>query len=106
MNTQSPEIAAFYKALADWINNGMPDGGVFNKARGICSNVFNYELQAGLVKHSLAHELRQQFAEAGLDSDTPFNDKRKGFTYKHECDQPNANLFLNPKRVAWVHEHA
>ena len=35
-------LAAFYKDIQDWLNEGCPDHTIFNPARALCSTLFLY----------------------------------------------------------------
>jgi len=92
---QSEKLTDFYKAYLKWAEDGAPvhNEHHFGRHAGLCSNAFSFGHEG------LRDELIQQFVMDGLDEEYPFNEN---------CDDyaSEAAKHHNPKRMAWVHEHA
>lgn len=91
----SDNLKAFYQAYSEWLDEGAPDGYMFDRLSGLCYNLWCWSDYTD----GLCSEMKQQFRKAGLDTEYPFDETREAYL---ECD----NMHLNPRRVAWVKEHA
>lgn len=111
MSPMSPELKAFYIALAVYINNGCPrnDSG-FSHFYGLCSSLtefgwtFNLESQFNEQRISrlteLRYEMKAQWDAEGLNREYPFN--TDGDDYCVEKDRYRKD----GKRYEWVMRHA
>lgn len=102
----SDELKAFYRAYLAWLEAGAPEGMPFLRGLGLCSSVPDVVTRA--YSYDVRQEMKRQFREAGLNSTLPFN-SHPGATedlpnYGDECN--SGACHLNPKRIAWVREHA
>lgn len=91
----SEQLKEFYKAYAAWLDAGAPQCFPFKRHDGLCHNLSNWSD----YDEELSEELLDQFDDAGLDWEYPFDDhwtKYSADDYKH----------LNPARVSWVRKHA
>lgn len=100
----SPELKSFYVAMQEWIDAGCPEGNQYRFILqvGLCTNLINFTLvtEEGYKEDTL-EEMRQQFHEAGLDRDLPFNEN---ISYLFERDK--GIMYKNPQRLAWIKQHA
>jgi hypothetical protein len=100
----TPMLKRFYQELQEWIDAGQPRGTVFEPDCGLCLNLemWGYDEANQELADELVLEQSVLFAEAGLDSDYPFDDHD---TYiQAHCD--DSMYTSNPERLAWVKEHA
>ncbi|WBF77867.1 hypothetical protein W70_73 [Escherichia phage W70] len=91
----SEQLKAFYKAYAAWLDEGAPDRDPFNRRKGLCYSLDHWPD----YNFDLSEEMQQQFTDAGLCCEFPFDKGR--YTYHKDTKK-----HLNPARVAWVRKHA
>jgi hypothetical protein len=105
--TQSPELTAFYRAYAAWLDEGAPENKslagktMFSRRLGLCSNLINYAEYHHLGEERLEQledELWAQFEGQAY----PFN-SNSGCCYGEESVA--RTMHLNLRRVAWVRAH-
>ncbi|ATE85745.1 hypothetical protein Sf12_gp19 [Shigella phage Sf12] len=90
------KLKAFYKAYSAWLDAGATKNRPFDRSRGLC---YSLEQFSDYDDYALLKEMQQQFTDAGLNWEHPFD--RCLSAYKVD-----ANKHLNPARVAWVRKHA
>jgi len=104
----SPKLQEFYNAYLEWMQFGAPVMGVnnpfgFTRDCGLCSNyIMGFLGSCWAIAIEELEELKQQFRDAGLDDEYPFNSDSLHY-YNEIC--LNAS-WLNEKRIAWVEQHA
>lgn len=91
----SEQLKAFYKAYAAWLDAGAPQHKPFDRTYGLCFVLEEFSA----CDYDLLEEMRQQFTDAGLCWEFPFDKCLSAYV---EDD----NKHLNPARVAWVRKHA
>lgn len=103
---QSKTLTAFYNDLNEWINSDFPLCDYpFIDSVGLCTNLSVWckdKYLSDSLKQSLVVELHEQFNDAGLDILTPFNANFGSYSQETKTD----NIFKNPKRIAWIKNHA
>lgn len=95
---QNKTLQQFYNDYAAWLDAGAPEGQPFVRSQGLCINLWDWS------EHNvnLDIELSNQFKDAGLDEDYPFN--VNGNDHHRETD--SELMHLNPLRIKWVKDHA
>lgn len=96
---QSEELTAFYRAYAEWLDDGAPNGQPFFRSFGLCSALDEF-LGRTKKKWQIKHEMLQQFEAAGLHANYPF-----GYA-EYYRRMEKGTVYLQSKRVKWVREHA
>lgn len=102
-------LKKFHQDLQAWIDAGRPaptKHNDFANIYGLCGNLTKWSNRVGLtvVTDAALHRLlKVLFLEAGLDAEFPFNDGKVDQYRKEENHQA---FYLNPKRLAWIKEHA
>jgi hypothetical protein len=101
MFEQSKELTAFYRAYAQWLDRNAPNLQPFRRNEGLCRALLTYgtELYPERVFHA-DDEMDRQFEDAGLDVSYPFGKD------EYALHRSAATMHLDPKRTAWVREHA
>lgn len=97
----SPNLRQFYRDYLAWVESGERSD-VFTSNFGLCWNLNLWGRRRGLStldREELPRELTLQFVAAGLPGDHPFNSS----SLEYDAEP---NKTLNPKRIAWVREHA
>jgi len=95
-HAMSPTLKSFYKDMQAWITSGMQTH-QFRQDRGLCSNlvaIYCREMPRK-ARDEVFFELLDQFKDAGLNDDFPFNGDPEEFTNEHK-------RYENPARLAWV----
>ncbi|ELO3113244.1 hypothetical protein QWO17_004584 [Escherichia coli] len=96
-------LLRFYAAYSIWLHYGAPEGGVFHRKYGLCSNAWEYCKSMGLPKwagRAVYDALHRDFRRAGLDTYYPFNVGSMTYAaeqYRQVCHE-------NPARIAWVND--
>lgn len=96
----SEVLAEFYQAYWDAVNHKIKPSWYLSDA-GLCHNLEAWlERQGydGYDAYDIRLELEEQFEDAGLDNEYPFNGDWQ--SYKHERD--NCTMSDNIKRRLWV----
>lgn len=97
-HAMSPKLAAFYRDMDTWVKTGA-QGREFKRYFGLCENLLRqYEESHTQEREGLISELEEQFTDARLDTDYPFNQNREEFLH----DSHKELLYLNRARVTWV----
>lgn len=97
-HAMSPKLAAFYRDLNIWIKTGM-QGREFKPYFGLCDNLPHYHRDGtDQERKDLQNELGNQFKDAKLHADYPFNQNREEFLH----DGNKQLHYENPARLAWV----
>lgn len=102
----SEELKRFYREYLAWVEAGAPLSTVFTETRGLCCNLLDWSKNTYPNRRKyieLSEEQGSLFMAAGLSISFPFHDDDTGEYYR-ECERDAAHL--NPKRLAWVREHA
>ncbi len=111
MQTKSQLLQDFYNAYHNWLENGADIEDVtFSRGTGLCSNLTSYlsdwldfEIQEDFTTFKKVRlELIQQFHDADLDPQFPFNG---GESVCYDFEAQKDLSYLNPKRIQWVKEH-
>ena len=97
MTKQSEKLTQFYQAYAQWLDDGAPQDAPFTRTCGLC-----YNLRKSSKSLKLLKEMWEQFTSAGLHEDWPFHNSFIEYDQEGNADK----CHLNPKRNAWVREHA
>lgn len=106
--SQSPMLTRFYQEYLAWVEAGAPtEYGSFKPYWGLCSNlqVFSFAAAQDDIREpcvDYCEELSDQFRDAGLHPEVPFNTSRHDYsdeTSEHLC-------YTNEERLAWVRKHA
>lgn len=105
--TAAENVKAFYEAYAKWIEEGAPPEMPFRRDSGLCSNVkrFVYGMSERTVSKAVEAQkardlLARQFAAAGLDPVSPFQDEADYWRESIRCRH-----HLNDRRNVWVFDH-
>lgn len=85
----------FYIAYAAWLDAGAPDRDPFERSKGLCYSLDHWSH----YNFDLSEEMQQQFTDAGLCWEYPFD-------HGHRAYFDDDKKHLNPARVAWVRKHA
>lgn len=100
--TQSKELSLFYQAIWNWIqSNFQYNPNEFDTNCGLCSALWDWHIATDMAHElgmNLKEELKQQFVDAGLDIQYPFDEHTWDYT-------STVNKFTNPKRLAWIKDH-
>lgn len=87
----------FYDSYAQWLKDDAPEGNPFFRACGLCSNLYFF----GGCDDDLCYEMSQQFLEADLSDEYPFNGD-----WDNYVDEINrGETHLNEARRKWVFDH-
>ena len=105
-------LAAFYKDIQDWLNEGCPDHTIFNTAQALCSTLLRYMRGTEIllrVRDIASTLMKKGFADAGLCPIYPFNPVRKkendkGLTFDEEFARET--FYFNKARLKWIWEHS
>lgn len=93
-------LEGYYKAYADWLDNGATPYRPFSRGVGLCSNLRYYTGADNiLILTRLERQLADQFEDAGLSAAYPFGEEAFDL-----CLDQN-NMHLDPNRIAWVKSH-
>lgn len=99
----SDELKAFYRAYLAWLDDGAPEPGAFRRDTGLCGNLWA-AIPERAARIQARDEMRDQFKATGLSRSLPFN---TGYDTPDYGDESFVyRCHLNPKRIAWVREHA
>lgn len=110
---QSDELTAFYQAYLAWLNADAPETDVFGtnaygfaRGSGLCANLRYFCFHHKCYGHHTVYvaEMLNQFVEAGLDKQYPFNRYSKDENSMSIEIRQNT-CHINPKRVQWVNDH-
>jgi len=95
-HAMSPTLRSFYKDMQAWISGGMATH-QFKQDRGLCSNLVGIYCREmpRKARDEVFFELLDQFKDAGLNDDCPFNGDLYEFT-------DEIRRYENPARLAWV----
>ncbi len=100
---QSIYLAEFYKAYAEWLDNGAYNYSRnphhFRRYWGLCSNLSKFLGDRRIAGQTTIDEMKDQFNSSGLDPTYPFDDS-------YEDYHDNRDMPLNGRRVQWVRDHA
>lgn len=95
------QLADFYKAYSDWIDDGAPEGKLFSRRVGLCGSLSLYLTSKGClfpVRDMALQLMKSQFIKAGLSRDYPFNNANNSY----RMESINGTIHTNKNRVAWV----
>lgn len=70
------QLAEFYEAYSDWIDDGAPEREPFSRRVGLCGSLCSYLTSKGCrfpVRDMALQLMKSQFIKAGLSRDYPFN---------------------------------
>ena len=105
-------LAAFYKDIQDWLNEGCPDHTIFNPAQALCSTLLRYMSGTEIllrVRDIASTLMKKSFTDAGLCLFYPFNpvskkENDKGLTFDKEYI--DETFYFNKARLKWIWEHS
>ena len=105
-------LAAFYKDIQDWLNEGCPDHTIFNTAQALCSTLLRYMRGTEIllrVRDIASTLMKKGFADAGLDTIYPFNPVEEnehdlGKSFDEEFARET--FYFNEARINWIWEHS
>ena len=87
----TPEVLAFLREYAAWLDSGAPKGKPFWRDMGLCGNATKLLESSYLTFAGI-------FTAQGMDRNYPFNSSIRQFI-REECE---GTCHLNHARVAWV----
>lgn len=94
----------FFVDMAFWIEDGCLDSQIFSTQSSLIENLLNYcNLNGFNVFWDLLEIMQNQFMEAGLNPEFPFNCGKED-VYLKELEV--TGLYNNKMRVEWVFNHA
>lgn len=102
--TQSKELTEFYRAYLKWYESCAVDNKVFKRRYALCACLEKYLESLGCSRKYVRYmkeEMEIQFKKASLHNVFPFNYGSLS-DYRYEKDDRH----LNPRRIAWVQDHA
>jgi hypothetical protein len=107
---QSELLTQFYRAYVAWIDDGAPEGILFERGHGLCMNLRKFSKAIGLDAQQLYEtglEFVDQIVSAGLDIMYPFNAGERMY-YLIEQDLPGhgPSCHTNSIRLDWARNHA
>jgi len=94
----SSELKKFYQEVWAWVQGGCPEHRVFKKHYGLCHNLRYWSC----VNEDLISEQDCLFGLSGGNVDYPFNIGHLDWA----CEANNGSFYKNPKRLAFIEEHA
>lgn len=95
------QLAEFYEAYSDWIDDGAPESEPFSRRIGLCGSLCLYLTSKGCrfpVRDMALQLMKSQFIKAGLSSDYPFNNADNSYC----LESINGAIHTNKNRIAWV----
>lgn len=95
------QLAEFYEAYSDWIDDGAPESEPFSRRVGLCGSLCSYLASKGcrfLVRDMALQLMKSQFIKAGLNRDYPFNNRDNPYY----MESINGLIHTNKNRIAWV----
>lgn len=95
------QLAEFYEAYSDWIDDGAPEREPFSRRVGLCGSLCSYLTSKGCkfpVRDMALQLMKSQFIKAGLSRDYPFNNVDNSY----RMESINGTIHTNKNRVAWV----
>lgn len=95
------QLADFYKAYSDWIDDGSPESEPFSRRVGLCGSLCLYLTSKGCrfpVRDMTLQLMKSQFIKAGLNRDYPFNNADNSY----RLESINGAIHANKNRIAWV----
>jgi hypothetical protein len=105
--SQSELLTQFYRAYVAWIDDGAPEGIVFTRGNGLCSNLIRFirgVTDSLCTRRMVGNEMYGQFrtAFAAKDWGFPFNDNDSTYWTESGIYQ----CHLNQDRIKWARDHA
>lgn len=105
-------LAAFYKDIQDWLNEGCVGHTIFNPSRALCSALWRYTRGTEIlmsVRDMASTLMKKGFRDAGLCPIYPFNpvsekENNKGRHYEEEAQ--SGAIYKNEARLNWIWEHS
>ena len=104
-------LAAFYKDIQDWLNEGCLDHTIFNHDQALCSTLLRYMRgNEILLRVDIVLALMKKgFTDAGLCPIYPFNpvsekENDKGLSFDKEYIYET--FYKNEARLNWIWEHS
>lgn len=95
------QLAEFYRAYSDWIDDGAPESEPFSRRVGLCGSLCSYLASKGCrfpVRDMALQLMKSQFIKAGLSRDYPFNNADNSYC----LESINGEIHTNKNRIAWV----
>ena len=100
---QSDALTEFYRAYLAWINSGAyTNHPNFVRYAGLCDNISDYFGGSGPGLRA-ADEMCEQFRQAGLDVELPFN--LYPGQRRYSAESMSDLCHTNPYRIQWVRDH-
>jgi len=100
----SEDLKLFYREYALWLKTGAEEHLCFSRGFGLCTSLLRWCV-VNDVAETIFGEMIEQFINAGLDEDIPFNSlftEERRYTEETSSDEAH----LNEKRRKWVFDHA
>lgn len=102
---QEEQLERFYRDYLKWVEDGaiVFENGAnqFTRGVGLCTNLCSWCGKNRPLYRELESLMRAQFAQAGLDMETPFNKDLLDYQWEGEKQMHH----LNPLRIKWVQLH-
>ncbi|MFP1879757.1 hypothetical protein [Lonsdalea quercina] len=95
----SDELKQFYRELWVWVQDGCPDHAVFIKTHAIC---WNLDQWSG-YRMPLTRENNDLLLDVFGNSFFPFNSEG---AWEFARERAEGGFYQNPKRLAFIEEHA
>lgn len=95
-------LQEFLETYKEWLEHDAPDGVVFHRKYGLCSNAFDYadHFYPGKdLGQTIWNELKEAFRKDNLSVMSPFNKKRL-----HCQEEQDNDAHLNQERREWVYK--
>ncbi len=96
-------LTDFYKEIQQWLDTGESNH-PSKKHYGLCTNLLVYSNRQDDEYTKNISAMRQQFNEANLRVDYPFNSAMDDAIYENELR--SGKLYENKKRLDWIKKHA
>ena len=96
------QLDKFYQEFQAWIDSGFSNSTIFTPIYGLCGNALRWARAHNLAHIEFLNSLKEQFLDAGLDYEYPFNEDYADYDHESWSD----SLYTNEKRLKWVKDHA
>ncbi len=101
----SDQLKQFYMALQFWISGGMKVHPYFQRKKSLCFQLTAYCVNNRFkpqVSLKLGDEMDDQFLDANLNTNTPFNANEEAYF----IEQASGTHYENQARLDWITHHA
>jgi len=98
----SDELKQFYREIWAWVQDGCPEHAAFHPKRALCGALAFWGGMNGPHHIGLYDEQRNMLDSLGCWTVCPFNRDIKDW----EDERARGEFYQNPKRLAFIEEHA